>query len=639
MICVVGASWYQYRNLQSQALNSVYRKADIFLSTASSIRGYVKDVLRPKMVENVASDRFILEAMSTSYISRQIMNDLRKSYPEFYYKRAANNPRNGLNRADDFEDKMLHWFTSNPEKDQWEGMIKKNGQTFYTRMKPIWAEQQCLKCHGDPADAPQDLIDLYGAKQSFGFSAGDIVGADTIYIPTDKMNLEIKEKTAWVFLLGVVSLFSLFALFALLFNRTVVQQLKRLLGNLRSIYEKDRVASLDSQSQSSDEFFQIQAAFQNVTSTLKTVHEELRESESKYRALFEASPYTIFICDSDGKLTDLNLAGLSLFELDESQETASTLDFSDLFSSRAEGRDLLKRIERDGFVNNVEYKLITRSGKQIICLIAANRLMNEKQEVVGIEGFLTDITEEKKLSKHLAQTERMASIGQLAAGVAHEINNPLGVILCYGDLILKNGDSSPQIKEDSQVIQKHANGCKTIVESLLNFARIADTQMKMADIHACLLDVLSVLQSQMKKQNIMIETCLDPAVGNIVFDEDKIKQVFMNLLMNSMQAMPDGGNLELITHYDAETQELKIDVSDTGSGISGDNLDKIFEPFYTTKGRRKGTGLGLSVSYGIIQQHNGNISVSSQPDRGTTFSIFLPANGSTSPNNSAQLKT
>ena len=639
MICVAGASWYQYRNLQSQALNSVYRRADIFLSAASSIRGYVKDVLRPKIVDNVASDRFILEAMSTSFISRQIMNDLRKSYPEFYYKRAANNPRNNVNRADDFEDKMLHWFTSNPRKDQWEGMVKKDGQTFYTRMKPIWAEQQCLKCHGNPADAPQDLIDLYGAKQSFGFSVGDIVGADTIYIPTDKLNLEIKKKTAWVFLLGVASLFSLFFLFALLFNRTVVQQLKRLLGNLRSIYAKDRVASLDNQSQSSDEFFQIQTAFKNVTSTLKTVHEELRESEGKYRALFEASPYTIFICNSDGKLTDLNLAGHSLFEWDESKEIPSTLDFSDLFLIRAEGRDLLEQIERDGYVNNVEYTLVTRSGKQIVCLIAANRLMNEKQEVVGIEGVLTDITEEQKISKHLAQTERMASIGQLAAGVAHEINNPLGVILCYGDLILKNGESSSQIKEDTQVIQKHANGCKTIVESLLNFARVADTRMQKADIHACLLDVLSVLQSQMKNQNIMIETRLDQAVGNILFDEDKIKQVFMNLLMNSMQAMPEGGNLELITHYDSELEEIKIDVSDTGGGILEDNLAKIFEPFYTTKDRGKGTGLGLSVSYGIIQQHNGNISVSSQPDKGTTFSIFLPVNGNTSPNNSAQLPT
>ncbi|MBT4644397.1 MAG: DUF3365 domain-containing protein [Deltaproteobacteria bacterium] len=624
MICCVGASWYQYMNLQHQAITSVYNKTEIFLSAASSIRSYVKDNLRPKIRESLTSDQFILEAMSTSYISRQIMNNLKKSYPEFIYKRAANNPRNFVNKADEFENKMLRWFSNHREKKQWEGMIKKEGGTFYVRMTPIWAEHECLVCHGNPVDAPKEMLDLYGTEHSYGFTAGDIVGADTIYIPMDSTNLLIKEKTAWVFLFGFISLFSLFALFALLFNRTVVQQLKRLLLTLKSIHSDDRQETEIKKINSSDEFTQIKDAIEIAASNLKSVHDELKSSETKYKALFQASPDAIFVCDSQGMLTDLNKAGVSLFRLGEPEEYTADVQFKDLFYSGTEAMKVFDILRNGSSIVNAEYKLVTKSGELITCLVSANRLLDEETDFIGIEGVFRDVTEERKLSKHLAQTEKMASVGQLAAGIAHEINNPLGVILCYGDLILKNRESSSQIQEDTQVIQKHANSCKTIVESLLNFARVSDTQMKKADIHECLNEILSVLQNQMKKQNITVLANLDSNIEDIVFDEDKIKQVFMNLLLNSIQAMPEGGDLNLVTQLNLKKKQIMIIMADSGYGIPDDKLDIIFEPFFTTKERGKGTGLGLSVSYGIIQQHNGNLSVSSQPGTGTTFYITLP---------------
>ncbi|MFH2128829.1 MAG: DUF3365 domain-containing protein [bacterium] len=627
IICCVGVSWYEYQNSLNQALVHVYNKTEIFLSTASSIRLYVKDKLRPKIRESLTSDQFILEAMSTSYVSREIMKHLQKSYPEFIYKRAANNPRNHVNKADEFEDNMLNWFSQHPDKLEWEGMIKKGGRAYYARMTPIWAEHDCLTCHGNPSDAPKELLDLFGTEQSFGYSVGDIVGADTIYIPMDSTNLMIKEKTLWVFLIGFTSLFSLFALFALLFNRTVVQQLKRLVGTYKNIYS-DELRELDiPEAYSSDEFTQIKNAFTNVATSLKTMHDGLRESETKYRTLFQASPDPIFVCNHQGKLTDLNKAGVALFELGSSGEYSLSVNLLDLFDSVDEGSRLVSRIENTASVTYAECLLVTHSGKKIICLIAGNRLLNDKGEYIGMEGVIRDVTKEKKLSKHLAQTERMASIGQLAAGVAHEINNPLGVILCYGDLILKNQDANFQVKEDTLVIQKHAHSCKTIVESLLNFARASDTRMKRANIHECLREILTVIQNQTKKQNIQVSLDLDDNIEDFVFDEDKIKQVFMNLLLNGIQAMPEGGTLNLVTKLNREKEQIVIDVTDSGSGISDDNLDKIFEPFFTTKERGKGTGLGLSVSYGIIQQHNGHISVSSQPGHGTTFSISLPING------------
>lgn len=629
IICCLGASWYQYQNLQQQAMESVHQKTGIYLNAASSIRSYVKDVLRPRIQTSLNSEQFILEAMSTSYISRQIMHNLKESFPELTYRRAAIDPRNPVNSADDFEIGMISWFKENPQEEQWSGMVKKGGKNYYARMMPIIADKTCLNCHGNPADAPSELTGIYGTDRSYGYQVGDYVAADTIYIPMDKTNLVIKEKAIWVFLFGVASLFPLFAVFALLFNRTVIKKLKSLLLSLQQIYSEEKNEQELFGPPSNDELYQIKFAFENVTDNLKAVHDELKGSEAKYRTLFQASPDAIFVCDANGILTDINNAGAQLFEIDHLQAYLHQKSFPHLHANPEEGHKLFNTIQNKGFVTNTEAILATENGAQVTCSISARSLINERGEFDGIEGIIRDVSEEKALNKHLAQTERLASIGQLAAGVAHEINNPLGVILCYGDLIQKIEPTNPQIKEDSEIIKKHALSCKTIVESLLNFARVSETKMKQADIHACLEEILQVLRNQMKKQNIIVNQELDQNIEHVLFDEDKIKQVFMNLLINSMQAMPEGGELQLMTFMDQEREEIKIDVSDTGYGIPEDKLDKIFEPFYTTKERGQGTGLGLSVSYGIIQQHHGNISVSSQPGQGTTFSIQLPVNGNT----------
>lgn len=623
LFCCVFVSWYQYHSLKEQAMESVYQKTEIYLTAAASIRSYVKDVLRPKVGELVSSDQFILEAMSTSYISRQIMHNLRQSFPEFIYRRVASDPRNPLNEADEFELKMFDWFEHRPNADQWSGLIKKEGYSYYVRMMPIYAEAQCLACHGDPKDAPEELKAIYGAEHSYGYEENSLVGLDTIYIPMNRLNLKIKDDTLWVFLIGFASLFSLFILFALLFNRTVVQQLKKVLLSFKRIYSEDPIdeSLLD---HSNDEVEQIKSAFEMVADQLQIVHDNLKASEAKYRSLFVTSPDAVFVSDASGKLTDLNRIGSSLFEISHLDEFLRTANFHDLFYCSEEADRIIEKIHDQGYIVNAEVILKTRSGRRIEGAISASRIMDETHDFNMIEGVIRDISEQKKLSKHLAQTERLASVGQLAAGVAHEINNPLGVILCYGDLVEKSLEINDQIKDDIGVIKKHAGDCKVIVESLLNFARVSEPTMVQADIHDSLKEILAVLQNQMKKQNIILEEHYDPTIGNITFDQHKIRQVFMNLLLNGMQAMPEGGLLTLSSRKDAEGNFIVISIKDSGMGISSDQQDKIFEPFYTTKDTGKGTGLGLSVSYGIVQQHNGEISVESSEGNGATFLVRLP---------------
>jgi two-component system NtrC family sensor kinase len=166
-----------------------------------------------------------------------------------------------------------------------------------------------------------------------------------------------------------------------------------------------------------------------------------------------------------------------------------------------------------------------------------------------------------------------------------------------------------------------------VVEALLNFSRSAEPRMNQTDINTCIEEVVSVLDLQLQKDRFTVERRFDTTLPLIKVDGNKIKQVLMNLLINATQAMPEGGRIIVRTALAEDHRQLEITISDTGPGIPKDNISKIFDPFFTTKGPEKGTGLGLSVSYGIVQQHGGRITVDSASGQGTTFTICLPVDG------------
>ncbi|MFA5865977.1 MAG: [Fe-Fe] hydrogenase large subunit C-terminal domain-containing protein [Phycisphaerae bacterium] len=224
----------------------------------------------------------------------------------------------------------------------------------------------------------------------------------------------------------------------------------------------------------------------------------------------------------------------------------------------------------------------------------------------------------------LVQAEKLASMGQLAAGIAHEVNNPLGVVLMYAHFILEDLGHDIKHSEDLKMIVEQANRCKKIVEGLLNFARQNKVILLPVDFGALIVKTLGMLRPPEK---VKVIYQIDPETKIAEIDRDQIAQVLTNLVTNAFAAMPDGGTLTVGTHGDNNHVYLKV--ADTGLGISGDNLSKIFEPFFTTKQIGKGTGLGLAVTYGIVKMHRGDIKVISNADptkgsTGTTFTLVLP---------------
>ena len=229
----------------------------------------------------------------------------------------------------------------------------------------------------------------------------------------------------------------------------------------------------------------------------------------------------------------------------------------------------------------------------------------------------------EEVHDQLIRAGKMAALGELAAGVAHEINNPLTGVLTFSSLILKKMDENHPWRKDIETVVEQTSRCRTIVKGLLEFARQRKPMKKWWDIHRVIENTLSIVQNQEPFQNITIVREFGRGLPNVLVDGDQMEQVFMNILLNAADAMAkNGGTLTIKTSMKDES--VQISFSDTGSGIPREQLSKLFQPFFTTKSTGKGTGLGLAISYGIVQNHGGNIQVESEVGKGSTFRVELP---------------
>jgi two-component system NtrC family sensor kinase len=239
------------------------------------------------------------------------------------------------------------------------------------------------------------------------------------------------------------------------------------------------------------------------------------------------------------------------------------------------------------------------------------------QSIQEREEMLQQVTRQQ-----IGRSEQLASVGRLAAGVAHEINNPLTGVLAFADLLREKENLDQQDREDLDLIIRETKRAREIVRSLLDFARETPSRKTLLDVNDLLRQTLQLLGKREAFQDINLVDDLAEHLPPLLGDRNQLQQVFVNLSLNACEAMPDGGTLLISTSCASDRVEIKF--ADSGSGIKPEHLDKIFEPFFTTKPVGKGTGLGLSVSYGIVQQHGGTLEVESQERKGTTFTITLP---------------
>ncbi|MFC1763581.1 cache domain-containing protein, partial [Planctomycetota bacterium] len=229
----------------------------------------------------------------------------------------------------------------------------------------------------------------------------------------------------------------------------------------------------------------------------------------------------------------------------------------------------------------------------------------------------------------IMKSERLATVGQLAAGVAHEINNPLGAVLMYTHLTLEAMEAGDLQRKNLEKVVGEATRCKDIVKGLLDFSRQTDPTVEESDAHEVLHCTLSLVENLVLLQNVKITRHFSTSLPKVMMDVSQIQQVFTNIILNAAEAMDGKGELTVTTRIAPDREAIEIEFTDTGCGIPRENLEKIFDPFFTTKEVGHGTGLGLAVSYGIVARHKGTIDVKSESGKGTTFIIRLPVKADT----------
>jgi two-component system NtrC family sensor kinase len=267
--------------------------------------------------------------------------------------------------------------------------------------------------------------------------------------------------------------------------------------------------------------------------------------------------------------------------------------------------------------------LENQTGRRLIVNLSIIPFQNPMIMNSGSLIVLDDITEKVQLEDQLLQAEKLSSIGLLAAGIAHEVNTPLAGISSYTQMLLKDTPESDERKPILEKIEKQTFRAAEIVNGLLSFSRLSGGEFTALDINQLINESLALLAHQLQLNHIKVESRFDNSLPPVYGNLGKLQQVFINLFLNARDAMPSGGEIEVQTGMNDSM--IIVDISDTGAGISEENLKRIFDPFFTTKSAGRGTGLGLAVTYGIIQEHGGRIFVDSDPGKGTHFRLKLPA--------------
>ena len=365
------------------------------------------------------------------------------------------------------------------------------------------------------------------------------------------------------------------------------------------------------------------------------LEDQLKRSNAFLRNLMLSSVDGVIAADKTGKILIFNEAASEISGYSV-EEALDSLDIRAVYPEDG-AKEVMRKLRSDDFggkgkLKSYQVDFLRKTGDIVPISLNAAIVYEGEREVATI-GYFHDLREDIEMRKELEKTqvqllqaEKMASLGKLAAGVAHQLNNPLGGITLFTKLMMEEYHLEEAVLSDLQRILKDAERCRDTVKELLEFARQTQQKMQKNDINRAINRTLFLLENQSLFQNIAIERDLEENLPPVPGDIQQLNHLFMNIILNAAQAMKGNGTLTLKTELEADTQQVRIEIGDTGPGIPDDILPQIFDPFFTTKEEGEGTGLGLSMVYGIVQNHGGKISVKSSPGKGATFIIQLSLN-------------
>lgn len=372
--------------------------------------------------------------------------------------------------------------------------------------------------------------------------------------------------------------------------------------------------------ESRDELGMLGDSFNRMVENLEKRTKELTEVKTHLDRVIESSPDAITVVDTRGHLVTFNEAAEKLTGYNAEEVLGKHIAL--FYPDSNDFEKIQQWLMQKGKLRNYETRILTKEKKHIPISLSISLLLGNNGQSIGSVGISRDLREIRQLQSRLFQSEKMAATAELASHIAHEISNPIyGIQNCIdllGDEISLNNPKRQYL----HLAQKEIKRVATLVRQMLDFHRPSQEAPNSVNINQLLSEILILEEKLLRKTGVIVLPDLDSNLPPLLGVENQLKQVFYNIIINAREAMKAGGQLRIATSRNE--QWARITISDTGKGISPQNVEHIFEPFFTTKSEVKGVGLGLSISYGIIQRHGGTIEVTSALDKGTTFVITLP---------------
>ena len=359
-------------------------------------------------------------------------------------------------------------------------------------------------------------------------------------------------------------------------------------------------------------------------SQLETSYDELNHSENLFLALFNNLPTSIYIIDRSYKITAINTSRRS--RLGKSQESLIGKHCYKALFKRNEPClkcSVSETFENGSKTHRNERRSYEISGETSEWEISSYPVLSDNKQTTHAILIEEDMTERNRLEAMLAQSDKLVAIGQLAAGIAHEINNPLTAIIANAQILHRELELDENLLESVDLISRAGARAAQVVQNLLDFARKDEYHLEITDINETIEKALALVQHELIARGVHLEFHPQIEIPPIYASQDHLQSIWLNLLLNALDSIDkQPGEIEIKTK--ASNKEIQVTVKDNGKGISPENLTRVFEPFYTTKAPGRGTGLGLSVSHRIVKQHEGSIQIQSTVGIGTTFIVTLP---------------
>jgi PAS domain S-box-containing protein len=520
-------------------------------------------------------------------------------------------------------------------------ILRKDGVVFFSdtpaeegqNISALLDERECLTLsrQGEMSDQVQTCQD---ENKSYISHLAPIHYHDKLlghlYIRVLAPNIQTeKQRILFLFVIGSLLTIGLTSLLEVLFiNRLLLPRLQKISDTLNKAEEGNLSARVDF-SGPQDELYtlgrrvnaMIEAVDHSMNKVAKT-YKLLLKSRERFRELVDLLPETIYELDREGRVIYINQKGVELFGYSRTEMIGLSYttflagmdgeEFAEIFSRRVSGEK--KNID--------EYIGKRKDGSTFPLQLNATPIY-AKGKTVGLRGILIDISEKKLLQGQLQQAQKMEVIERLFASIAHEFGNPLLGIEWHLKFLARSPNLDDETHKMTRIAIEECKRMRLLLFDFQSFGKRSSGRKESVNIHAVLDNCLTFYKTYLRDRKITVVRRYDQSVPRIAVVKDQISQVFVNLLLNATEAMEEnGGELLLLTENQGHCVSVKV--QDTGSGIVAANLERIFEPFFSTKSEVVGTGLGLYVSYAIVQQHHGDIRVDSQPGQGSTFTFTLP---------------